>query len=181
MYLSWSLDVLHTEETFKVWTISLLFDSVKYNKLTDVGAQSLGVSLRNCKKMKTLRWGNPVCICVCDHHHVLSPPFLGMCLIAPQPNNYSSCYLISFPIMSYFISFHLISSQDVEPVYPIRSIWETSEAGQPDPLALERGPPGQIQPHWWFQCIVFFSVINTCTTLQTFDHESHVYTTQYIW
>uniref|UniRef100_A0A3Q3WMH2 NACHT domain-containing protein n=1 Tax=Mola mola TaxID=94237 RepID=A0A3Q3WMH2_MOLML len=29
---------------------------VKYNKLTDVGAQSLGVSLSNCKRMKTLRW-----------------------------------------------------------------------------------------------------------------------------
>ncbi|XP_068435050.1 MHC class II transactivator [Clinocottus analis] len=31
---------------------------VKYNKLTDVGAQILGASLRNCKKMKTLRMWN---------------------------------------------------------------------------------------------------------------------------
>uniref|UniRef100_A0A3Q0SH56 NACHT domain-containing protein n=1 Tax=Amphilophus citrinellus TaxID=61819 RepID=A0A3Q0SH56_AMPCI len=31
---------------------------VKYNKLTDVGALSLGASLRNCKKMKTLRMWN---------------------------------------------------------------------------------------------------------------------------
>ncbi|XP_078017306.1 uncharacterized protein ciita isoform X2 [Epinephelus lanceolatus] len=31
---------------------------VKYNKLTDVGAQSLAASLRNCKKMKTLRMWN---------------------------------------------------------------------------------------------------------------------------
>uniref|UniRef100_A0A8C9YSZ6 Class II major histocompatibility complex transactivator n=1 Tax=Sander lucioperca TaxID=283035 RepID=A0A8C9YSZ6_SANLU len=31
---------------------------VKYNKLTDVGAQSLGASLKNCKKMKTLRMWN---------------------------------------------------------------------------------------------------------------------------
>ena len=34
----------------------IVLDSVKYNKLTDVGVQSLGASLRNCKKMKTLRW-----------------------------------------------------------------------------------------------------------------------------
>uniref|UniRef100_A0A8C9YT05 Class II major histocompatibility complex transactivator n=1 Tax=Sander lucioperca TaxID=283035 RepID=A0A8C9YT05_SANLU len=38
--------------------VCFLFDSVKYNKLTDVGAQSLGASLKNCKKMKTLRMWN---------------------------------------------------------------------------------------------------------------------------
>lgn len=60
--LSLSLNTVHIEETSKVWTVLVLFNSVKYNKLTDVGAQSLGVSLRNCKKMKTLRWESLVCI-----------------------------------------------------------------------------------------------------------------------
>ncbi|XP_077395582.1 MHC class II transactivator isoform X2 [Festucalex cinctus] len=32
---------------------------VKYNKLSDIGAQCLGSSLRECKKMKTLRMWNP--------------------------------------------------------------------------------------------------------------------------
>ncbi|XP_077415422.1 MHC class II transactivator [Vanacampus margaritifer] len=32
---------------------------VKYNKLSDIGAQCLGASLRECKKMKTLRMWNP--------------------------------------------------------------------------------------------------------------------------
>lgn len=34
---------------------SLPFHSVKYNELTDVGAQSLGASLKKCKNIKTLR------------------------------------------------------------------------------------------------------------------------------
>lgn len=42
-------------------SVSLFFDSVKFNKLTDVGAQSLGASLRNCTKVKTLRWGALSC------------------------------------------------------------------------------------------------------------------------
>lgn len=66
-------------------SVSLLFDSVKFNKLTDVGAQSLGASLRNCTKIKTLRWG------------ALS------CYFMTYLNFFQFFVIFSYPVSSHFI------------------------------------------------------------------------------
>lgn len=68
-------------------SVSLFFDSVKFNKLTDVGAQSLGASLRNCTKVKTLRWGALSCYFIT--HLYFFQFFMG--------------FFFSYPVSSHFI------------------------------------------------------------------------------
>lgn len=125
--IQWSVESLWgiSEVTDHFWTCFTLFDSVKYNKLTDVGAQILGASLRNCQKIKRLRWENCVFICVSvwslfkvsfasvfrsvsdflsyrdTHYYVIIPPY-------PYANIFSlTLYLISECGTSVFHTEHL--------------------------------------------------------------------------